>query len=211
MDGHQHVRDTAVTCQRHLRDKGLEVKRTERLTAINLDMRLSAAALGDSPGTEEDEASVDGEFQTRWSRVFLMLFAFNLLAAGTLLRVAAWEIRRVRGLDADTAGDADRALGLYEEALRVDATNPYAYLAIARHHASGDDPGWALSFIDKADSLFRAEGGPSPRVQPHLVGLRGQALYASGEVDAGLPLLEQAWSVAPDVWTDGQLSADELR
>lgn len=67
---------------------------------------VSAAALGDSPGTEEDELSVDGEFQTRWSRVFLMLFAFNLLAAGTLLRVAAWEIRRVRGLNADK--DASR-------------------------------------------------------------------------------------------------------
>lgn len=67
---------------------------------------VSAAALGDSPGTEEDEVSVDGEFQTRWSRVFLMLFAFNLLAAATLLRVAAWELRRVRGLNVDK--DASR-------------------------------------------------------------------------------------------------------
>ena len=67
---------------------------------------VSAAALGDSPGTEEDEEGLDGEFQTRWSRVFLMLFAFNLLAAGTLLRVAAWELRRVRGLNADK--DASR-------------------------------------------------------------------------------------------------------
>ena len=117
----------------------------------------------------------------------------------------------VKGLDADREGRRDRALGVYEEALRVDATNPYAYLAIARHHAGGDDPAWALSFIDKADSLFRAAGGPSPRVQPHLIGLRGQALYASGDVDGGLPLLEQAWSSAPDVWTDGRLSAAELR
>ena len=29
--------------------------------------------------------------------MFFMLFAFNLLAAGTLLRVAAWEMRRVWG------------------------------------------------------------------------------------------------------------------
>lgn len=117
----------------------------------------------------------------------------------------------LKGLDADSGGDPARALGIYEEALRVDATNPYAYLAIARHHAAGDDPAWALSFIDKADSLLRAEGGPSPRVRPHLVGLRGQALYASGEVNEGLPLLEEAWTAAPDVWTDGQLDADELR
>ena len=39
--------------------------------------------------------TVDDGFQSRWSRVFLMLFAFNLLAAGTLLRVAAWELRRL--------------------------------------------------------------------------------------------------------------------
>lgn len=117
----------------------------------------------------------------------------------------------VRGLDADAAGDGERAQGIYEEALRVDATNPYAYLAIARHHVEGSDPSWALSFLDKADSLLRAEGGPSPRVEPHLVGLRGQALYANGEVDAGLPLLEQAWDAAPDVWADGRLTAAELR
>lgn len=115
------------------------------------------------------------------------------------------------GLQADSSGDGERALGRYEEALRVDATNPYAYLAIARHHAEGEDPRWALSFIDKADSLFRADGGPSPRVQPHLTGLRGQALYASGEIDAGLPLLEEAWTAAPTVWTDGRLTADELQ
>jgi tetratricopeptide (TPR) repeat protein len=117
----------------------------------------------------------------------------------------------MNGLEADVAGDSDRALGTYEEAIRVDPTNPYAYLAIARHHAEAHDPEWALSFLDKADSLFRAEGGPSLRVEPHLVGLRGQALYASGEVDAALPLLQQAWSSAPDVWDDGRLSADELR
>ena len=40
---------------------------------------------------------MDADFQRRWARVFFMLFAFNLLAAGTLLRVAAWEMRRVWG------------------------------------------------------------------------------------------------------------------
>ena len=45
--------------------------------------------------------TVDDGFQRRWSRVFFMLFAFNLLAAGTLLRVAAWELRRLGG----SAGD----------------------------------------------------------------------------------------------------------
>ena len=116
----------------------------------------------------------------------------------------------MKGLEADIAGQGERALGIYEEAIRVDPTNPYAYLAIARHHAEIHDPEWALSFLDKADSLFRAEAGLARRVEPHLVGLRGQILYASGDVDAALPLLQLAWESAPDVWDDGRLSAEEL-
>lgn len=116
----------------------------------------------------------------------------------------------LNGLEADSANAPDRARGSYEEALRVDSTNPYAYLALARHHAAVGDSESALSFLDKAASLFRAEGEPSPRVEPHLLGLRGQALYESGQVDAGLPYLQQAWDLAPDVWTDGRLSAEEL-
>ena len=46
--------------------------------------------------------TVDDGFQRRWSRVFFMLFAFNLLAAGTLLRVAAWELRDGSGGSAGT-------------------------------------------------------------------------------------------------------------
>ncbi len=117
----------------------------------------------------------------------------------------------LKGLEADASHQPQRALGTYEEALRVDPTNPYTYLAIARHHAEGEDPEWALSFLDKADALFRGEDRLSPRVEPHLIGLRGQALYASGQVDAGIPYLERAWDMAPDVWTDGRLSASELR
>jgi hypothetical protein len=59
----------------------------------------------------ETEA-VDADFQRRWARVFFMLFAFNLLAAGTLLRVAAWEIRRVWGkrrADGDREGGPEDA------------------------------------------------------------------------------------------------------
>jgi tetratricopeptide (TPR) repeat protein len=117
----------------------------------------------------------------------------------------------LNGLEADVAREPDRALGTYEEALRVDPTNPYAYLALARHHAEGEDPEWALSFLDKADALLRAEGGRSPRVEPHLIGLRGQALCEGGRVEEGLPYLEQALDLAPGVWSDGRLTADELR
>ena len=114
------------------------------------------------------------------------------------------------GLEADESRQPQRALGRYEEALRVDPTNPYAYLAIARHHAEGEDPEWALSFLDKADALLRAEGLVDERVEPHLIGLRGQVLYTSGQLAAGLPYLERAWESAPVVWSDGRLSAAEL-
>lgn len=117
----------------------------------------------------------------------------------------------VEGLEADTRGARARAQGVYERAIQVDPTNPYAYLAIARHYAEGSEPQWALSFLDQADALFEAEGKPSPRVAAHLIGLRGQILYADGEIDRGVAYLERAWQLAPEVWVDGRLSADELR
>ena len=75
--------------------------------AENTPVSVALGAILDSSGSGgsgdagadivvETEA-VDADFQRRWARVFFMLFAFNLLAAGTLLRVAAWEMRRVWG------------------------------------------------------------------------------------------------------------------
>jgi hypothetical protein len=62
----------------------------------------ASASVG--PASAHLSDTVDDGFQQRWSRVFFMLFAFNLLAAGTLLRVAAWEMRRLGWL-----GGAERA------------------------------------------------------------------------------------------------------
>ena len=59
--------------------------------------------------------------------------------------------------------------------------------------------------------LFEAQGELSPGVSAHLLGLRGQVLYAEGEIDRAVVYLEKAWQLAPEVWGDGQLSADELR
>jgi hypothetical protein len=44
-----------------------------------------------------------------------------------------------------------------------------------------------------------------------LLGLRGAALVASGRPVEGLPLLDEARALAPDVWADGHLSAHELQ
>ncbi len=45
-----------------------------------------------------------------------------------------------RGLDSDSGGQAQLALSQYERAIQVDPNNPFAYLAIARHHVERGDP-----------------------------------------------------------------------
>jgi tetratricopeptide (TPR) repeat protein len=115
------------------------------------------------------------------------------------------------GLVADADGDEARAQARYERALQVDASNPYAYLAIARHHVETLDPQRALQFLDRADALLRMQGDPPPGVQVHLIGLRGGALYDSGDITAGVELLDRARELSPSVWGDGALHPNELR
>ncbi len=117
----------------------------------------------------------------------------------------------LQGLDADALGQPDQARVPYERALRVDPLNPYAYLAMARHLASGERPARALPYLDKAQTLFAAQGALSPGVEANLVGLRGAALRADGRFEEGAPLLERARQLEPSVWSDGALRADELR
>lgn len=117
----------------------------------------------------------------------------------------------LRGLDADALGRRGEALADYESALRIDPTNPWVYLALARHHAAGTRPERALAFLDQTDALLDAQGAFSPRVEAHVVGLRGAVLVAEGRGVEGLPLLERARELAPAVWSDGHLAARELR
>jgi tetratricopeptide (TPR) repeat protein len=115
------------------------------------------------------------------------------------------------GLDEDQALRPAQALALYERALQVDPNNPFAYLALARHHVDGADPHRALAFLEKADVLLASSGERSPGLEANLVGIRGSALYASGRVDGALPLLERARRLSPTVWDDARLDAWELR
>jgi len=117
----------------------------------------------------------------------------------------------LQGLDADADGRPELALGGYQSALRVDPSNPYAYLALARHHLHGASPERALSFLDQASALLAAQGALSPRVEPHLEGLRGAALLAGGRSAEARPHLARARTLAPQAWNDGSLSARELR
>ncbi|MGH0028291.1 MAG: tetratricopeptide repeat protein [Myxococcota bacterium] len=117
----------------------------------------------------------------------------------------------LQALDAEIRGDVARARGLYTRALQTDASNPYTYLALARHHAEQGDPVRTLEQLARAEDLLRAAGLESPRVEVHLVGLRGVALRQEGRVQEAEPLLLAASRSAPEVWGDGRLSARELR
>ena len=115
----------------------------------------------------------------------------------------------LQGLDADETGREEAARSFYERAIQIDATNPYAYLALARHEVDAGRWNRALEALDQAELLFGAEGARG--VEAHLVGLRGAARRGKGYGAEGDEMLAKASELAPDVWGDGHLSAEELR
>jgi tetratricopeptide (TPR) repeat protein len=117
----------------------------------------------------------------------------------------------IEGLDADIAGATDRARSRYERALQIDASNPWAYLALARHYIDEGEPGPALSYLDRAQALLESTEQDTPGALVHCDGLRGAALLLRGRHAEARVLLEDAARAAPDVWGDGRLSASELR
>lgn len=118
-------------------------------------------------------------------------------------------------LEGLAAKDPGQALSHYERAIRTDATNPYAYLALAAYEIQWGDLDRGRQALRQAELLLESEHLDSPRVAPHLDGLRGRAALraaaASGMKPEGADLLERARRDAPAVWGDGWLTADELR
>jgi len=117
----------------------------------------------------------------------------------------------LEGLATDTQEQAPRARDFYERSLQVDPGNPYAYLVLGRHYVEQGEGTRALGFLEKARALFRGESAVHPDIEAHLAGLRGAALSASGDTAQAASLLLHAQRAAPEQWSDGQLSADELR
>ena len=117
----------------------------------------------------------------------------------------------LEGLDFDAAFAPQKALPRYELALQVDATNPYAYLALARHYAEQGRAAESLRFLARAEAILEAEGSKDAGVQVHLVGLRGWCAHAQGRFERAQRLLREAGHAAPEIWGDGRLSAAELR
>ena len=116
----------------------------------------------------------------------------------------------LQGLDADSAGRANAAQSSYERAIQIDATNPYAYLALARHEVEAEQWDRALEALDQADQLF-AQEDDAQGAEAHLAGLRGAAALGKGYGAEAEPLLDRASQLSPSTWADGQLSAEELR
>jgi hypothetical protein len=119
------------------------------------------------------------------------------------------------------AGNPQRALSHYERAIKIDATNPYAYLALASYEIQWGDVERGSQSLSQAELLLESQQLDSPRVEPHLAGLRGRARIRMGRdlrtattreraSDGGSPL-ERARRLAPDVWGDGWLTAAELQ
>lgn len=104
-----------------------------------------------------------------------------------------------------------RAQGLYERALQVDSSNPYAYLALARHHVETDEPRRAMEHLRRSEDLLRAYDLWSPRAEVHFMGLRGAALRSLGRDAEASEWLARAAERDPLAWGDGHLSAGELR
>ena len=117
----------------------------------------------------------------------------------------------VEGLDSEVDAQSRRALSRYERAIQIDASNPYAYLALARHSVEQEDPDRALAYLDHAGSLFDSTEDDAPGAQTHLIGLRGAALDLAGRSREAEPLLHEAAQRSPELWGDGRLDAAELR
>ena len=103
------------------------------------------------------------------------------------------------GLDADIGKDVRRARGLYARALQIDSGNPYAYLALARHLVAEGEASLALEHLVRSDDLFNAYELASPRVEVHMVGLRGVVLRLDGRSAEADGLLARAARSAPGI------------
>jgi len=117
----------------------------------------------------------------------------------------------IAGLDDDAMGRPDRAIASYQRAVRVDATNPFAYLALARHHLEAGGSNEAGPFLDQARALFESEQRLGPAVDVWGVGLRAWIDREDGRDDLADERFEIARELSPEIWADERLSADELR
>lgn len=138
------------------------------------------------------------------------LTATGALGEGDSVRDASLRLV-IAGLDDDEAGRPDRALASYQRAVRVDSTNPFAYLALARYYVEYRSLAEADAFLDQARSLFEAQSRLGPEVDVWGIGLRASIDRGEGRDAEADSLFEAARRLSPSIWADESLSARELR
>jgi tetratricopeptide (TPR) repeat protein len=117
----------------------------------------------------------------------------------------------IAGLDDDMAGRPDRALASYQRAVRVDPTNPFAYLALARHHLEAGSLDEASAFLGQARALFENSQSLGPAVDVWGIGLRAGIDRERGRDESADRRFEAARKLSPEIWADERLSSAELR
>jgi tetratricopeptide (TPR) repeat protein len=120
----------------------------------------------------------------------------------------------ITGLDDDSAGRTSRALASYQRAVRVDPTNPFAYLALARHHLEADSAAStaeASAFLDQARSLFESQQQLGPSIDVWGIGLRAWVDRLESRDEQADSRFDAARALSVEIWRDERLSAAELR
>lgn len=138
------------------------------------------------------------------------LTASRALGLGDATRDASLRLV-MTGLDDDAAGRPSRAQASYQRAARLDSTNPFAYLALARHHIEYGNAQEADLFLDQARSLFEADGQLGSAVDVWGLGLRAWIDREQGRDSSADRRFEAARALSPEIWADERLSAGELR
>jgi tetratricopeptide (TPR) repeat protein len=138
------------------------------------------------------------------------LTASRALGQGDATRDASLRLV-IAGLDEDEAGRPSRAVASYQRAIRVDSTNPFPYLALARHHLEYGSVGEASAFLEQSRALFEAEGRLGPDVDVWGLGLRAWIDRGMGRESAADARFDAARELSPEIWADELLSADEMR
>ncbi|MCP4904097.1 MAG: hypothetical protein GY910_03875 [bacterium] len=149
-------------------------------------------------------------FVPRFGTTALPLTASGAIGLHDSVRDASLRLV-IAGLDEDSAGRPSRAVASYQRAVRVDPTNPFAFLALSRHHLEGDSFAEAAAFLDQARSLFEVQRRLGPAVDVWGLGLRAGIDRAAGDEVRARAFFDQARALSPEIWGDERLSAAELR
>ena len=117
----------------------------------------------------------------------------------------------IEGLEADSVGESLRVRSRATSArVRLDATNPIAFLALARHHVGDRQSRRGERLPRPGSRALRGRGRAGSAVDVWGIGLRAWIDRAEGHEAEADSRFEAARELSPEIWRDELLSADEL-